>query len=141
MKKSKIASTASKGGKKIISELNPIQALKEVLTSYVEWKRICETEETKRTQIEADMNVDLEEIRAKERVFLEYIGQSFNERKEVFRELFILADKAIEENNVEALALALNGVNEAVKNSPLKDLVDLNSVMSKLNSNDFEFKL
>ena len=141
MKKAKILKTATTGGKKVLSELNPIQALKEIMTSYVEWKRICETEETKRTQIESEATVDLAEIKAKEEIFLNYIEKSFKERRENFAELFQLADKAIEDQNLDALALALNSINELVKTSPLKELVDIKSVMANLNDPSHKFEV
>jgi len=140
-KKNMMKGAAKSTGKSFVRELNPIQALKEILTSYVEWKRICESEKTKRTEIEADKEVMLAEIRAKEKMFLDYMDKAFSERKENFKSLFRMADEAIETNNTEALSTIMVSFTELVKSSPLKDMMELKSVMVALSDKNHSFKL
>ena len=93
-----------------IPKMSPEQALeglKMVYQAYQENHKITEIEKTKRKEIEALENIEIEKIKAQKEVIKEYFEKSFSERKENFKELFNALDKGIDGNNIELIQATL----------------------------------
>jgi hypothetical protein len=120
-----------------VAHLNPLTFISDVADL---WMRL-EREKTERRRIEAETEVRLAEIRERSAVFLEYIDRAFAERSENFRRLFQLADRAMDEHNHEALAVALHGVVELAKTTPFSQLADMERTKKMLLGPPQEFVL
>ena len=98
--------------------------------------KYAEDQETKREEIRAMRDASIAHINAlKESVQL-YLEKSFDERKELFNRQFECVNKALEEGNVEMLAVSLSAINDLAASSPFKSLSDVASVQKNLTSNE-----
>ncbi|WOB45761.1 hypothetical protein HNI00_11905 [Thermoleptolyngbya oregonensis NK1-22] len=115
--------------------------LNQVVQAYLEYKRIIETETTKRREIEAWEKTRLAEIQAQRDLLIGYLEQSFDERSQNFKSLFQLVDQAIANGDNQQLALTLDSIVNLAKASPFKDLADLAKVKESLKSPDHVWEL
>lgn len=99
-------------------------------------KEVRETNKTERKRIQANREVILKQIEATKAVLMEYLNRSFDERASIFKKDFEIIDAAIANNNMETLALMLQGVNTLAAQSPFKALVDIAQVKHKFLTND-----
>lgn len=107
---------------------SPMQAadgLKMVYDAYIENKRIQETESTKRHEISARKEVDLERIKSQTKILEIYLENTFAERKVVISGMFMSLDKAIETNNQELIQQSLGSIVAIAKESPLAGIQNL----------------
>lgn len=120
-------------GKNIETILTPAQCLQDIIAAYTEYKKIQEQEITKRQKIKAWEAIELARINILRKVVIEYLDNSFDERKDSFQKMFDLLDVAISENNNEQLALTLSSIADLAKNNPLEQLSNLDYVSKALN--------
>ena len=87
--------------------------------------RVTEEEETKRQNIAAMKEFEIEKIQAQKEVLKDYFEKTFAERKGNFDRMFEALDKGIENNNSELIQLSLASIVEIAKDSPLKQIESL----------------
>lgn len=107
---------------------SPTQAVdgaKMVYDAWVENVKIHEEEETKRVEIRARKEVDLERIRAQKAILENYLENTFSERKAVISGMFMALDKGIEANNNELIQQSLGAIVSIAKESPLAGIQSL----------------
>lgn len=128
-----------------LNKVNPYAnvafTIQEVINTYQQYQQIKEQETTKRRNIEAYEKTTITEIKAKRDLLIDYLQKSFDERKSNFKHLFDVVDRAIESNNNEQLALALNSIIDLAKSSPFKDLSDLYSFKQALNDEKYTWEI
>ncbi len=129
VKSPKMSSMASSALRKV----NPAEFLGLLINSYVDCYQASEQGRTERARIQASEKTALEEIRAKKEMFMAYLDKSFDERKCNFERLFSALDRAIDENDTDAAANALNSITELGKTSPFKDLMSARGFRRTLN--------
>lgn len=102
--------------------------------------KIVAVEKTKRTEIIANRDVRIETIRAQRDAFMEYLNKTFDERSDNFEKIFDVIDNALENDNIEQLALGLDSLNKLAAESPFKVLADINALGKALDQKtEFEF--
>lgn len=109
--------------------------------SYLEYKTICEQEQTKRREIEAREKIILEEIATRRKLMNDFLSNWFDERRQNFQELFARIDQAIDENDNYKLQLLLAAMLDLAKTTPFKDLQNLNQVQANLNNPNYVWEL
>jgi hypothetical protein len=106
----------------VTTNLPPKQAyegLKMLVEAYQENVRISEIERTKREEIQALKEVEIEKIRKNAKILKKFLDESFKERRENFDKFFNSLDKALEQNNIEAIATIAGSIVDIAKTSPL----------------------
>lgn len=112
----------------IIPKPNPAQVfdgLKIVAEAYRENHRVTEVETTKRGQIQAYKEVELERIRSQRKILEQYFEGVFAERKLMINLMFDALDKGIETNNLDLIQQSLGSVVAIAKESPLAGVKNL----------------
>lgn len=106
----------------VTTNLPPKQAyegLKMLVEAYQENVRISEIERAKREEIQALKEVEIEKIRKNAKILKKFLDESFKERRENFDKFFNSLDKALEQNNIEAIATIAGSIVDIAKTSPL----------------------
>jgi len=122
--------------KNIIPKPTPIQAIdgfKILVNAYKENHKVSEEEQTKRENIRAIKEYEIEKIHAQKEVLKDYFEKTFSERKTNFKRMFDALDKGIENNNLEAIQASMNLIITLSKESPLSEV---QSLISDFNNND-----
>ena len=119
--------------------IDPLVSLQQIVSAYIDYKKVAEQEQTKRRAIEAWEKETIARINAQRDVLIEYLDRSFDERAENFRVLFNLVDRAMTTGNNEQLAVALHSITEIAKSSPFKELANLTSVRAALDDPNHEW--
>ena len=117
---------------------NPMQNLQNIVAAYSNYKVIESQEITKRHDIEAHRDVELEKIRSVREIFLQYLDKSFDERKKNFAGYFKQLDKAVANQDVGAINAVLQGIMSLAATSPFRDL---KALQDSLKDPDTEFEV
>lgn len=134
----KVAQSAY-GFNKLTQFVDPTECLQQLVSEYLEYKKIAEQEKTKRREIEAWEKTTIAKIKAQRDFVIEYLNRSFDERAENFRRLFDVVDRAMSTDNNAQLGLALDSITELAKSSPFKELANLASVQAALDDPNHEW--
>ncbi|MCT7432717.1 hypothetical protein [Aliarcobacter cryaerophilus] len=106
-----------------------IGAMKDVFDSAFNFYKIKQEEETKRAEIEKELQIAIEEIKSQKEVLLTAVGSKHRENMTTILGLIEHIDKAIERNDHQSLGMLLNGIDNTLKNNPfssVKDITDKN---------------
>jgi hypothetical protein len=68
-----------------------------------------------------------------------YLDKSFDERRENFQKLFSVVDDALEKDNMQELAMSLEGIIKLAESSPFKDLQTIEATAAALTDPDHEW--
>lgn len=98
-----------------------VAAFNDLKESYYSYKKIVETEKTKRVAIEKRAEVELEKIRAQREILEQYLILSFRERAHNIQNFFDALDKGIETDNIQVITHAMSSIVEIAKSSPLAE--------------------
>lgn len=111
------------------SKLTPQQAFEGLIIMFAdvvkENHKVTEEETTKRHNITAMKEFEIEKIQAQKEVLKDYFEKTFAERRINFDKMFDALDKGIESNNLELIQLSLGSIVEIAKDSPLKQVEKL----------------
>lgn len=110
-----------------------VVALQHLILMAGEVAKFDSAQQTVRVGIAAERDVALAKIEMQKTVLIDYLDKSFDERKENFRRLFTVVDDALEKDNIQQLAMGLDGILRLAETSPFKDLESLESTTSALN--------
>lgn len=136
----KVASSNSKGSTPIAG-LDAVAALGTMVNTTFDYLRLREEEQTKRAKLGTYERTELRKIQAAESVLKDYFRQAFAERKSNVDELFKRYDEAVERGDSEAAHVALGGVVDLAKSSPLADLGDLGQIRKALDDEKHVWEL
>jgi hypothetical protein len=133
-----VALTAKSSGKLagVLEAINPLDAVRDMVTAVTDYKTTKLQEQTKRRQIDAWEAASLESIRAKRDILLKYLDRSFDERRENFQRLFVSLDKALESSRTDQIAPILQGIVLLAQESPFKQLSSLSTVQHFMDDRD-----
>jgi len=115
--------------------LQAIEGFKLLIDAYKENYKVTEEETTKRHNITAMKEYEIEKIKAQKEIIKDYFEKIFSERKNNFQRMFNALDKGIENNNVEAIQASMTMIVTLSKESPLQDM---KSLISDFNNNDIQ---
>lgn len=115
---------------------SPAQALEglKMFTEAVQTNhKIREEEQTKRTQINAYKEVEIEKIQAQKEILEKYLQGIFSERRGMIEKMFDTLDKGIENNNLELIQMSMGAIVSIAQESPLKQV---EALVKDFNDND-----
>jgi len=120
-------------GKTKPSPTQALDGLKMLLNAKNENHRVTEEEKTKRVNISAMRDVEIEKIQAQKEVLKTYLEGIFSERRDTIEEMFDKLDKGIENNNLELIQMSMSSIVSIAQESPLKQV---ESLMSDFKNDD-----
>jgi hypothetical protein len=100
-----------------------VEAFQLLIQAQQDYRKIKEQEKTNRAAIRARKEVQLTRLREQAAIIREYLELSFAERKHTLEQLFRTLDEAIAADKPEAMQLALTGIIELARQSPLCDAI------------------
>ena len=112
-------------GKAKPSPTQALEGLKILVNAKSENHRVTQEEKTKRANIHALRDVEIERIQAQKDVLKSYLEGIFSERKYMIEEMFDKLDKGIENDNLELIQLSMSSIVSIAKESPLKQVESL----------------
>ena len=143
--KPKPASKLIEAGAQVVGasagQIDPLQALNNVVEAGREYLTLRENQKTKREEIQAYRVLESERIRAAERVLSDYFRQVFAERGQNFDELWRRLDEAAEQGQDSRVSETLLAIVSLAQKSPLADLGDLKQLRAALDDPDHKFEL
>lgn len=143
--KPKAASKVIEAGAQLVEagagQIDPLQALNNVVEAGREYLTLRENQKTKRDEIQAYRVLESERIRAAERVLSEYFRQVFAERAQNFDELWRRLDQAAEQGQDARVSETLLAIVSLAQKSPLAELGDLKQLRAALDDPDHRFEL
>jgi hypothetical protein len=114
-------------------------AMKDLIVEAGEVRKFEEAQRTQRTDIAARRDVAIANIEAQRAAIQTYLDKSFDERRENFNKLFAVIDHALATNNMQELAMSLQGVLTLAQSSPFKDLQTVEATATALADPDHEW--
>jgi len=102
-----------------------LEGLRILVSTIIENNKIIQEETTKRENIVAIKEFEIEKIQSQKEILKEYFEKVFAERKILFDKMFDTLDEGIENNNLELIQLSLSSIVEIAKDSPLNQVEKL----------------
>lgn len=127
--------TPSLGAEKvtmIVTGADVIGVFKTIVEQAGEVRKFEEVQKTQRADISARRDIAIAKIEAQKEALQSYLDKSFDERKENFSKLFAVVDHALETNNMQELAMSLQGILTLADTSPFKDLQTVEATATAL---------
>lgn len=97
-------------------------AVRDLIFMAGEVRKFEEAQSTVRLDIAAQRDITLANIEMQKTALMVYLDKSFDERKESFQMLFSVVDDALAKDNMQELAVGLEGIISLADSSPFKDL-------------------
>lgn len=102
-----------------------LNGLQMYVDAFKENHKITEEETTKRADISAFRDVEIEKIQAQKEILKTYFEGIFSERKYMIEQMFDKLDKGIEGNNLELIQMSMSSIVSIAQESPLKQVQSL----------------
>lgn len=131
-----MASQTVEVAKKAGATLNPLDVVETMVASAERWVTEVQRSASDRAGIAAWENVQTEKIHAQRAVLLKALDLVFDERRENFRRLFDNLDSTMESGDAAQTAAILTSITELARESPFKELANLEIVVSDLKRPD-----
>ncbi len=122
--------------KKIGAVVDPFQLLQTVVEYGDKWVTEIQHGMSERAEIGAWEQVQTEKIRAQRDVLLKALDLTFDERRENFRRLFDGLDAAMEADDAAQASSFLESITDLAKESPFKDLANVEIIAADLKRPD-----
>lgn len=126
---------------KAASGVDAFSALNNMVEATREYFVVREQQTAKRAEIFTYEKLELSRISAAESVLKDYFRAAFAERAQNLEALLRRYDEAVERGDAQAAQLALAGVVDIAKTSPLSDLGDLGQIRKALDDPDHVWDL
>lgn len=118
--------------KKLGSNVNPFEVLQTMVEYADRWVAEVQQAKTDRAEIAAWERVQLEKIEAQRAVLLKALDLTFDERRDNFQRLFDGLDVAMAAGDAGQAAAFLESITDLAKESPFKELANLEIIVSEL---------
>lgn len=121
---------------KVGAVVDPLQVLRTMVDATHLWMTEVQNARTQRAEIASWEKVELTRIRTQKDVLLTALDLTFDERRENFRRLFDGLDRALDTADTAQAAALLESITELAKESPFKELANLEIVVGDLKRPD-----
>lgn len=115
-----------------------IEGLERIHAAHSDYHKLREQERTKRVAIIAQKDVSIEKIRAQRDVIKQALSDAFALRKTGLQAQIRAMDKAIDNNDAQALHIILDSMVKTIQSSPFKSIEEMKE---KLSDKDFVLRL
>lgn len=123
----------------LADSLDVTEAVRNLILMAGEVRKFEDAQITVRTDIAARRDIALAKIEVQKTALMTYLDKSFDERKENFNSLFSVVDDALGKNNMQELALSLEGIIKLAESSPFKDLKSIEETAAALSDPEHEW--
>lgn len=107
-------------------------ALGLIATEVVGYLKVREQERARREEIAAYRDLEVQKIRAAERILADYFQSAFAERAKTLEDMFTRLDEAIGRGDDGMVRATLGGIVDIAKSSPLASVGDLSQIRAAL---------
>ncbi len=125
----------------IVTNVDAIAAVRELVSAASEYGRVREQEQTKRAVIAATERAFVARIHSAETVLRDYFERAFAERAKVSEEMFARLDHALESGDPQLVHAVVRGVVDLAQASPLAGLEDFGKFWAQLGTPDEPIQL
>lgn len=122
--------------KKLGTVVDPFQVLQSVIDHADKWVVEVQQAKVQRADIAAWEQVQTDRIRAQRDVLLKALDLTFDERRDNFRRLFEGLDTAMQDGNAAQASSFLESITTLAKESPFKDLANVEIIAADLKRRD-----
>lgn len=126
---------------RVVSALDGLNALRQVVDAVQECVSIHATESTKQEHIRASRDTEIARIKAGETVLRDYFAHVFADRKNTIDQMFTRLDIALESGDPAVIKMVVDSVVDVAKSSPIADMGDLSQVRAALDDPDHVWEL
>jgi len=109
-----------------------------ILDSINEYHKTTENAKTRREEIRAYKDIEIEKIKSQKNILETYLKGIFIERSNIINRSFDVLDNAIENNNIELIQQSLSVVVTIAKESPLSGVQNLLNDFNNSNVKEIE---
>jgi hypothetical protein len=117
---------------KLGAVVSPLQVLNTMLEVGDKWVNEVQKAKSQRAEIDAWKDSQIERIHAQRDVLLKALDLTFDERRENFGRLFNGLDAAMQSNDATLAASILESITELAKESPFKELANVEIIVTEL---------
>ncbi len=122
--------------KKLGANVNPFDVVETMVECADRWVSEVQRSRSERAGIAAWEHVQTERIHAQRAVLLKALDLTFDERRENFRRLFDGLDSAMAAGDAAQTVSVLESITDLARESPFKELANLEIVVSELKRPD-----
>jgi hypothetical protein len=122
--------------KKLGASVNPFEVVQTMVEYADRWVAEVQRAGTDRAAIASWERVQTEKIHAQRAVLLKALDLTFDERRENFRRLFDGLDSAMGSGDAAQVASHLESITDLAKESPFKELANLEIIVTELKRPD-----
>jgi hypothetical protein len=130
-----VAKNVPKGG---VPVLNLAEGINGFFNALKEYRTIHEIEETKREQIHADKDVRITAIKEQANLLRQALENTYKERAHNFDQFFAMLNEGFEKDNDKEINAALSLIVQQIKESPMKQAVQMIQDMKDPNVQEIE---
>lgn len=124
----------------IIPAAEALQIVNNIISLADEAIQTIQKETTERTRITEEARVKIAQIESQERLLMLFLERSFDERRDVFKELFRQLDRAFDEG-APAVEAVLGSINALAAKSPFADIRNVEDVRAMMKEKDREIEV
>lgn len=126
--------------KNVVSSVDALGALNNIVDALREYGRTKEVEQSKREKLDVYRTVEVAKIDAARQTLENYLTTAFAERSRTTTELFTRFDEALSRGDDTAAAAVLGGIVDIAKSSPLAAMGDLGQIRKALDDPNHEWE-
>lgn len=104
---------------------DPTSLLMSMVGAWQSYRTVCAQEQTRRAEIRARAEVEIERIRAQADVLRQFITQTFAERRENFDRFFAQLEEGLHTGNDRQIEVALTLIVTQIKESPIRQAAEV----------------
>lgn len=116
-----------------------IEAAERMVNAVAHCKAICEQEKTKRADISARKEVEIERIKAQRSALELAINNTFKERRVNFDRLFDALDQGIAKGDLDVMNIAMGGIIAQIQSPAMKEVGQIMASINSPNAGHIEF--
>ncbi|MCH5227251.1 MAG: hypothetical protein J1F16_05480 [Muribaculaceae bacterium] len=115
---------------------NAFNKISDAVNSYYHYQEIREGHITERIRIKENGETIRKNLDNQKELFKDYFNKEYSLKKEAIDKYFILLDKCMAENNLEALQGILMNLGDLMKNNPITPILNIQQQAKKLLESD-----
>lgn len=104
---------------------DPSAGLLSLVNAWQSYQQVCQQEKTRRAEIRARAEVEIERIRAQADALRQFITETFAERRENFNRFFAQLEEGLHTGNDRQIEVALTLIVTQIKESPIRQAAEV----------------
>lgn len=118
-----LLSLAKTGGQ--LTTKTATSAFDSLFNGFIDYKKTVEEQKTRRAISRDARDMYIAKIDAQRRILEKFVDHTFAERRAVLDQMFYMLNQGIERNDIQAMQLALAGINNVITTPALEQVKEL----------------